>query len=476
VTAHPHDTPVRVRGLGKAYRMYAKPSDMLREAITRTPRHSEFWALKDVAFEIARGEVVGIIGLNGSGKSTLLKILAGTLDKSEGEVEVRGKVSAILELGTGFHPEYSGRENIITGGMCLGMSRADVMRKMEGIIDFSGLREFIDRPFKTYSSGMQARLTFATATAIEPDVLIIDEALATGDAIFVQKSLGRIKDFCTGGSTVLFVSHSSTLVAQLCSRAIWLEKGRVRMIGDAIEVVRAYDYAIYEAISGGRGKVIQMEPKLVHVAPPEAAAGMHDADATAPKPQTDEAAPNRPMIFRQGPIVIDAVELLDQDGQAATCFRFWESLRVRVWYRREGEPPPAPPNETLGMAVAVNRAEDWLCVMQFNTTNVMRYHDMPEYDAAPYRTAAARSGWLEARIEPLQLNVGQYVLTVGLLANIPYNNNFYELHQYCYQFSVIGAGRAFNSVFFPHVHWTHTPGVRPAAVPPRVQMAAAQHS
>lgn len=453
--------PIAVRNLSKAYKTYGSPLDMLKEYITGRPRHQLHWALQDVSFDVPEGEVVGILGLNGSGKSTLLKIIAGTLDKTAGDVHVQGKISAILELGTGFHPEYSGRKNVILGGMCLGMSKEEVESKLESIIEFSGLREFIDQPFKTYSSGMQARLTFATATAVNPDIFIVDEALAAGDAVFVQRSLGRIKQICSGGSTVLFVSHSSPLVAQLCSRAIWLEKGRIRMMGPALEVVRAYDYAIYEAISGGKGKVIP----VVEALPPttqEATAGLgnpsHEAAAPTPAKPRADLAPTGDMtqrlIFRQGPVVIDKVELLDRHGTDTRIFRFWESLRVRVWYRCEGDIP----EDTLGMALALNRAGDMINVMHCNTTNVKLDEEAPAYERAPFRTRAARHGYLEACFDPLQLNVGQYVLTVGLLGNYVNNVNFYELHQYAYDLSVVRGGGAFNGVFYPQVEWRHCPG------------------
>lgn len=417
------EAAICVRGLSKVYKVYRRPADLFWEWLTRRPRHEEFWALRDVSFDIARGEVVGILGTNGAGKSTLLKILAGTLNKTAGMVEIRGKVSAILELGTGFHPEYTGRQNVILGGMCLGMSRQEVERKLESIIEFSGLREFIDRPFKTYSSGMQARLTFATATAVDPDIFIVDEALAAGDAIFVQKSLGRIKEICRSGSTVLFVSHSSPLVAQLCHRAIWLERGQIRMIGNALEVVRAYDYAVYEAISGGRGQVV--------------------ADAAAATPA--------PPIFRQGPVVIEHVELLDNAGKPSQAFRFWDVLRIRVWYRCQG---PIP-EETLGMALTISRAGDLLPVLQGNTCNVRRDCEFASYRQAPFRRRAGRRGYLEARIEPLPLNVGEYLLSVGLLGNWPGNVDFYELHQYAYRFSVVRDGTGFSALCYAPVSWEH---------------------
>ncbi len=231
---------LRVHGLCKSFRVYSKASDAVVELLSGRPRYVAREALIDVDFEIGHGEVVGVLGRNGAGKSTLLKIIAGTLERSAGTVEVDGRITAILELGTGFHPNYTGRENIRLGGMCLGMSRAEIDRKTDAIIDFAELREVIDQPFRTYSTGMQARLTFATAINVDPDILIIDEALAVGDARFQAKCFARIAEIRRLGKTILLVSHDTNTITTLCDRAIILESGRVHAQGPAREMSRRY--------------------------------------------------------------------------------------------------------------------------------------------------------------------------------------------------------------------------------------------
>ncbi|RYF30919.1 MAG: ABC transporter ATP-binding protein, partial [Comamonadaceae bacterium] len=241
-----NDVAIQVRDLVKEYEVYAKPIDLALEVLTRKPRHQIFRALDSVSFDVMRGEVLGIIGANGAGKSTLLKLITGVLEPTSGQVDIEGRVTAILELGLGFNPEYSGRENIYLSGLLYGMDRQEITRKIDDIIEFSGLAAFIERPVKTYSSGMHSRLAFSIATAVDPDILIIDEALAAGDSAFVQKCMRRIRQLCSHGRTVLLVSHGTGLLAQLCQRVMWMESGQVKMVGPAINVVQAYDLAAHE--------------------------------------------------------------------------------------------------------------------------------------------------------------------------------------------------------------------------------------
>jgi lipopolysaccharide transport system ATP-binding protein len=203
-------------------------------------RDKEFWALDDVSFEVRRGEAFGIIGSNGAGKSTILKLLSGIMKPTRGALTVRGRLSALIEVGAGFHPDLTGRENIYLNGTILGMTKDEIRRKFDDIVDFGGLREFIDTPVKRYSSGMYARLGFSVAAHVEPDLLIVDEVLSVGDYLFQQKCIDRMTSILKGGTTVLFVSHNLHAVSELCQRSMLLEKGKVLACGPTDDVIRQY--------------------------------------------------------------------------------------------------------------------------------------------------------------------------------------------------------------------------------------------
>lgn len=241
---------IKVENLSKSYQIYEKPHDRLKQSIL--PRliqlfgkgtkqyFREFSALKDVSFEVKRGETVGIIGRNGSGKSTLLQMICGTLNPTKGSIKVNGRVAALLELGAGFNPEFTGKENIFTNGALLGLSKDEIEKKFDAILAFADIGLFIDQPVKTYSSGMFVRLAFAIAANLEPDVLIIDEALAVGDMAFQAKCMARIRSLMDRGTTVLFVSHDLGSVRNICQRVLWLKGGRQISFGEPKTVVDSY--------------------------------------------------------------------------------------------------------------------------------------------------------------------------------------------------------------------------------------------
>jgi len=240
------DNALRVEGIAKQYRIYDRPSDRLKESLTRGrwKKHREFWALKNISFEIEKGTTTGIVGPNGSGKSTLLQIVAGTLDPTLGNVWVNGRVAALLELGAGFNLEFTGIENISTNAALMGFSRSETKTRLPEIERFAEIGDFIHQPVKTYSSGMYVRLAFAIAVNVDPDILVVDEALSVGDTIFQHRCVRRIKEMQERGTTVLFVSHDPTLVRALCSRAILLYQGETLADGTPVEVLNRYQRLI----------------------------------------------------------------------------------------------------------------------------------------------------------------------------------------------------------------------------------------
>jgi len=258
------DIAIRVTNLSKRYEIYATPHDRLKQFVlprlrgiagkARKQYFREFWALKDISFEVKKGETFGIVGRNGAGKSTLLQILCGTLTPSSGSVEINGRVAALLELGAGFNPEFTGRENVYMNASVLGLSSEEIAARFEDIAAFADIGDFIEQPVKTYSSGMYVRLAFSVAINVEPQILVVDEALSVGDLAFQNKCILKIKELRDKGTTLLFVAHDLSVLQMICDRVAWLEKGEIVIIGDAVAVCQDY----YAGIVGTQtGEIIQ---------------------------------------------------------------------------------------------------------------------------------------------------------------------------------------------------------------------------
>ena len=445
-----HPIPaIEVNNLSKCYKIYSKPLDLALDVLNIRKNYKEHWALQDLNFTVQKGEVIGILGVNGSGKSTLLKILSGKLGKSTGSYQVNGQISSILELGTGFHPHYSGRENILMGSMCTGLSKDESLKKMDWIIEFSGLKVVIYQPFSTYSSGMQARLTFATAVSIDPDIFIVDEALATGDAFFAQKCLNRIRQICKTGTTALFVSHSSHAIVQLCSRAIWLDQGKIRMDGPAVDVVREYEYFGHQKNSATISSAMSPENIQPEVLLEKIETEGDDVDTTTRT------------ILRRGPYCIKDVRFLSAQGESAMSLHVGEKLTIEVDYEIPQHLLDViqsldTPYTNLGLAVTFLRKTDLLRVANFSTAFFQNDHESMNYNNAEFRKTSCKSGKLSAVLSPFQIAPGEYYVSIGLLKNDPIDLHFYELRYLYYDFEVLRTGVPNGGVFYPMVDWQHT--------------------
>ena len=320
------DAAVRATNVSKRYDVYRRPADRLIEMFTRTPRHATFSALEDVSFDVERGETVGVIGQNGAGKSTLLKLLCGVTRPSSGSIATDGTIASILELGTGFHPEFSGRDNAALNAAILGLNADEVKRRLPAILEFSELGNFVDRPVKTYSSGMYMRLAFSVAVNVDPDILVIDEALAVGDGHFQKKCIDKIREFQERGKTILFCSHALYYITAICRRTLWLDRGRAMRFGPSVDVVHEYETLLLER------------------------------DRTHP---ASEEPADRPL----SPVRIASVDVVDASGARRTTFARGDDVHVRI--RVESDDPQQP----VHILVGVNRVADDLQCFSVGTHN-----------------------------------------------------------------------------------------------------------
>ena len=344
------DTVIRLQGVGKIYKRFAKPSDRFWQAVwPRALRQApadgnEFVALAPLNLEVKRGQALGLIGRNGAGKSTLLQMVCGTLNPSMGSVAVNGKIGALLELGAGFNPEFTGRENIALAAAVMGFSGAETDALYESIVDFSGVREFIDQPVKTYSSGMYVRLAFSIATSANPDILVIDEALSVGDGAFAKKSFERIMQLKEQGTTVLFCSHSMYQVESFCDRAVWLDHGRVQMEGAASDVVAAYNDSL--RAEGGTGRT---DSSIIGSSASGAASALTNTSAEFEQDQATIENVAAPTSF--GLTRISSIEV-NVDGQTGTDLQAI-SLQSNVAITVKFESDPAQPCPTFATGFAL---------------------------------------------------------------------------------------------------------------------------
>ena len=389
---------IEAHGLGKSYRLYPRHFDRLKEMLWLGRRRfsEEFWALRNVSLEVYRGDAWGIVGQNGAGKSTLLKLLCGVSLASEGQVRSAGRVSALLELGIGFHPEYTGRENLALSGALMGLGQDELDERLPAILEFADIGDFVDRPLKTYSSGMSVRLAFALATCVEPDVLVTDEILAVGDEAFQKKCTGWMEDFLSHGGTLLYCAHNMYQIKKLCGRAVWLDHGQVRSQGAASSVVQEYAEFIE-------------------------AQGETNTDGTVNRPAAAlTAGENR----------VTDVRLLNGQAQETSQFVFGQPFRARVRVEA-GAGETKPPVIHLGLV---------------RPDMVPVYGVSSDMDGAVLRHVEGRVYQIDYVLPQLSLLPGRYVLRAHAMDSAGLRH-FDTVER---EFSVRGENRELGLCYLPH--------------------------
>ena len=439
-------TAIEVVNASKVYRRYSRrhqfttlKSALLSRSLIRDLRPDEtFSAVRDVSFSVPRGRTLGVIGRNGSGKSTLLKLVAGITKPTAGSVHVNGRISALIELGAGFHPEISGRENVFINGIMLGLTKREVARRFDEIIEFAEMREFIDAPVKTYSSGMYMRLGFAVAIHVDPDVLLVDEVLAVGDEGFTHKCLDKFAEFKRRGKTILLVTHSLGLVERFCDEALWMDAGTMKAIGDPKRVVGAYitDVEATEELQLAAGDARAQE-SAVAVSPDEPAAAVlpdHPVETAEGPSDMFRATEGR---WGSREIEITDVQLAGSDGAAGHVFQSGQPLNIRIRLRS----PVA--NDDFVIGIGIFNAEGVCCYG--TNTNIEQLQPVQVLGDAE----AAFS------IESLDLVEGTYKLDVAVhkLDGYPY-----DYHRLLYTFRVKSRTKDVG-IYRPRHHWQFSDGL-----------------
>ncbi len=440
---------IELTNVSKIYRRYSGKqfatlkSALLTGTILRDLRPDEtFAAVQDVSFAVPAGATYGIVGRNGSGKSTMLKLVAGITKPTSGSVRVEGRISALIELGAGFHPEISGRENVFINGIMLGLTKREVARRFDEIVEFAELAEFIDAPVKTYSSGMYMRLGFAVAINVDPDVLLVDEVLAVGDEAFTHKCLDKFAEFRRRGKTILLVTHSLGLVERFCDEALWLDAGRARGSGDPRRVISAYitDVAKSEErqLAAGDAKVKESVGTGTQAAPAPAsgeAAGQAAAGDAAPPADMFKATEGR---WGSREIEIVEVELVGPDGAAAHIFQAGDPVTVRLAVRS----PQAVRDFAFGIGIFNSEG---ICCYGTNT-------DIEELQADRFEG----EGEVRFEVDRLDLVEGTYKLDVAVHRHDGYP---YDYHRLLYSFRVKSRTKDVGICRPPH-RWSFSPSIR----------------
>jgi ABC-type polysaccharide/polyol phosphate transport system ATPase subunit len=429
---------IELTNVSKIYRRYSGKqfatlkSALLQRSILRDLQPSEtFPALNDVSFSVPRGSTFGVIGRNGSGKSTALKLVAGITKPTSGSVRVAGRISALIELGAGFHPEISGRENVFINGIMLGLTKREIQSRFDAIVDFAELREFIDAPVKTYSSGMYMRLGFAVAINVDPDVLLVDEVLAVGDEGFTHKCLDKFSEFRRRGKTILLVTHSLNLIERFCDEAVWLDGGRKNAEGDPKRVVDAYLTKVEE---GEELLLAETTARAVEAAQPLATTG----DGQPPVDPTSDMFQATEGRWGSREVEITDVAFVDRDGQPAHIFHSGDPMSVRLRLHA------AHPTEDFVFGIGFFNADGVCC---YGTNTYLE-------DMAPERL----SGDAEVTfgIESLELVEGTYKLDVAVHRR---DGAPYDYHRLLYTFRVKSRTHDVG-IYRPRHRWTFSSSVK----------------